>query len=91
MMLSTAKVFANGNSQAIRLPKIFRVDVQEMWISKNELTGEILLKPKNEETRINKLNALFDMIAKEPLTEDLLPPRDLAWAPNPLASWSDAD
>ena len=29
-MLSTAKVFTNGNSQAIRLPKAFRVDVDEM-------------------------------------------------------------
>jgi virulence-associated protein VagC len=29
-MLATAKVFTNGNSQAIRLPKAFRVDVDEM-------------------------------------------------------------
>ena len=42
-MLTTAKVFTNGHSQAIRLPKAFRVDVQEMWIAKNEVTGEITL------------------------------------------------
>jgi antitoxin VapB len=45
-MLATAKVFTNGNSQAIRLPKAFRVDVDEMWIARNEVTGEITLKPK---------------------------------------------
>ena len=38
-MLATAKVFTNGNSQAIRLPKAFRVDVDEMWIARNEVTG----------------------------------------------------
>ncbi|MFN5810713.1 MAG: antitoxin, partial [Burkholderiales bacterium] len=46
-MLATAKVFTNGNSQAIRLPKAFRVDVDEMWIARNEVTGEITLKPKD--------------------------------------------
>lgn len=45
-MLATAKVFTNGHSQAIRLPKAFRVDVDEMWIARNEVTGEITLKPK---------------------------------------------
>jgi virulence-associated protein VagC len=30
-MLATAKVFTIGRSQAIRLPKAFRVDVHEMW------------------------------------------------------------
>ena len=48
-MIATAKVFTTGNSQAIRLPKAFRVDVQEMWIDKNEVTGEITLKPKDDE------------------------------------------
>ena len=33
-MLATAKVFTNGHSQAIRLPKAFRVDVDEMWIAR---------------------------------------------------------
>ena len=29
-MLATAKVFSTGNSQTVRLPKAFRVDVSEM-------------------------------------------------------------
>jgi predicted nucleic acid-binding protein len=40
-MLAAAKVFTNGNSQAIRLPKAFRTDVDEMWIARNEATGEM--------------------------------------------------
>ena len=30
--MSTAKVFQNGRSQAIRLPKEFRVDVDEVFL-----------------------------------------------------------
>ena len=39
-MTAIAKVFTTGNSQAVRLPKAFRVSAREMWISKNEMTGE---------------------------------------------------
>jgi antitoxin VapB len=85
IMLNTAKVFTNGNSQAVRLPKAYRVNVEEMWISKNELTGEITLKPKDDDERLRKLNLLFKMIEETPLTDDLLPPRDDAWAPDPFA------
>lgn len=88
-MLNTAKVFTNGNSQAIRLPKAFRVDVSEMWISKNEVTGEITLKPKDDDERLRKLNQLFKMIEDNPIADDFLPPRDDAWAPDPFADGND--
>ena len=88
-MLNTAKVFTNGNSQAIRLPKAYRVNVEEMWISKNEVTGEITLKPKDDDERLRKLNLLFKMIEENPITEDFLPPRDDAWAPDPFADGND--
>ena len=42
-MPKTAKVFKSGNSQAVRLPKDFRLDVDEVEISKE---GEaIILRP----------------------------------------------
>ena len=72
-MLATAKVFTNGNSQAIRLPKAFRVDVDEMWIARNELTGEITLKPKDTEAlRQRRLDALMAAIAENPLPDNFL-------------------
>ncbi len=88
-MLNTAKVFTNGNSQAIRLPKAYRVDVLEMWIFKNEVTGEITLKPKDDDERLRKLNLLFKMIEENPIADDFLPPRDDAWAPDPFADGND--
>ena len=43
--MSKARVFKSGNSQAVRLPKQFRFDVDEVEISRRG--GEIVLrKPK---------------------------------------------
>ena len=89
-MLATAKVFTNGNSQAIRLPKAFRVDVDEMWITRNEVTGEITLKPKDTETlRQRRLDALMAAIAENPLPDDFLSDasRQNKSPKNPFADW----
>ena len=89
-MLATAKVFTNGNSQAIRLPKAFRVDVDEMWIARNEVTGEIMLKPKDTETlRQRRLDALMAAIADNPLPNDFLSDasRQNHSPKNPFADW----
>ncbi|ALK89263.1 antitoxin [Limnohabitans sp. 63ED37-2] len=89
-MLATAKVFTNGHSQAIRLPKAFRVDVDEMWIARNEVTGEITLKPKDTETlRQRRLDALMAAIADNPLPNDFLSDASRKNKPpkNPFADW----
>ena len=91
-MLSTAKVFTNGHSQAIRLPKAFRVDVDEMWIARNEVTGEITLKPKDTETlRQRRLDALMAAIAENPLPDNFLSDASRQNNPpkNPFADWED--
>jgi len=90
-MLATAKVFATGNSQAIRLPKAFRVDVREMWIAKNEVTGEITLKPKDDDQRKRNLEKLFRMIADDPLPDDFLSEIKRRNEPsrNPLEEWAE--
>ncbi len=89
-MLTTAKVFTNGNSQAIRLPKAFRVDVDEMWIVRNEVTGEITLKPKDTDTlRQRRLDALMAAIAENPLPDNFLSDASRRNHPpkNPFADW----
>ena len=89
-MLTTAKVFTNGHSQAIRLPKAFRVDVDEMWIARNEVTGEITLKPKDTETlRLRRLDALMAAIADNPLPDDFLSEASRQNNPpkNPFTDW----
>ncbi len=91
-MLATAKVFSTGNSQAVRLPKAFRVDVREMWIAKNEVTGEITLKPKaSEDHRKRNLEELFRLIAQNPLPDDFLSEATRRNEPSrdPFADWPD--
>lgn len=89
-MLATAKVFPTGNSQAVRLPKAFRVNVAEMWITKNDVTGEITLKPKDDDQRQRNLAELLRMIREEPFTEDFIPPRSDEVRPNPFEEWAES-
>lgn len=47
MTMKTAKVFRQGNSQAVRLPKEFRFQEGEVYIRKNG--DNVLLIPKKTE------------------------------------------
>lgn len=48
-MPQVAKLFMNGRSQAVRLPLEFRFDSKEVFIRKDEKTGDVILssKPNN--------------------------------------------
>ena len=39
----TAKLFANGRSQAVRLPASFRFDEKEVYIRQDEATQDVIL------------------------------------------------
>lgn len=39
----TAKLFANGRSQAVRLPAEFRFEGGEVYIRRDPLTGDVIL------------------------------------------------
>jgi antitoxin VapB len=43
-LMKTAKVFKHGNSQAVRLPKEFRFDADEVLVTRSG--GGVLLLPK---------------------------------------------
>lgn len=47
-MTRSAKVFQNGRSQAIRIPREFRVDTTEVFIEKVGETLVIRPKPQNK-------------------------------------------
>lgn len=48
-MLATAKLFQNGQSQAVRLPKEFRFEnLKEVFIKK--VNGMVVLIPKSDKT-----------------------------------------
>jgi len=45
-MKQTAKLFMNGRSQAVRLPASFRFDCDEVFISRDENTGDVIISRK---------------------------------------------
>jgi len=61
--MQTAKLFINGRSQAVRLPKAFRFHGSEVYIKK--VPGGVLLMPKNHsvwdvwEDQLDKFNEPF--------------------------------
>jgi len=63
--MATAKVFRSGNSQAVRLPKQFRLKAKEVEISRRG--DEIVLREKP-----GNLARAFDLLAALP--EDLAVP-----------------
>ena len=63
--MQTAKIFKNGRSQAIRLPKEFRFDDSEVYIKKFE--DVVLLIPKKNpwSSLINSLDHFTDDFMQE--------------------------
>ena len=48
----TTKVFKSGNSQAVRIPKEYKIDSNELFI--NKIGNTIIIFPKNDPWRIFK-------------------------------------
>jgi antitoxin VapB len=42
-MRRKARLFANGGSQAVRLPAEFRFDAEEVFLRRDEVTGDVIL------------------------------------------------
>jgi antitoxin VapB len=75
--VATARVFKSGNSQAVRLPKEFRIDAKEVEISRRG--DEIVLREKKKQ---KGLSAIYDAIMAIPLDalqdiKDKRPPEDV--------------
>jgi antitoxin VapB len=83
----TAKLFKNGRSQAVRLPKEFRFEGTEVAIRRNPATGEVILAPAPTPVEpsmgFDEWFALYDAIPDDAREEEFtkLPPRpkNLTW------------
>ena len=68
-------MFINGRSQAVRIPKAFRFDVPEVFIRKDEITGEVILSTKDPEFTWTQF---FEELRRIPEKErDFMPDRNL--------------
>ena len=79
LALDTAKVFTTGRSQAVRLPKAYRFDTDEVTIEK--VGNAVVLRPKQThdewwaqmESAMNGLRGQIDFVERDrsPLKDDI--------------------
>ena len=70
MSTVTTKVFKSGNSQAIRLPKAWRLATSTVQIEKTG-RGLLILDPKAEVKRVKALAKLYGSCPEFPAVEPL--------------------
>lgn len=74
--METAKLFENGRSQAVRLPKKFRFDGNEVFVQR--LGDAVILVPKENlwETFLNGLNGFSEDFLEEGRSAEVMAMRD---------------
>jgi antitoxin VapB len=77
-MLKTAKVFMTGRSQAVRLPAEFRFDADEVFIRRDDKSGDVILS-----SRTGSWKEVFAALKAAGVTEPLLGPKDRDMSPPP--------
>lgn len=80
-MVKTAQVFSNGRSRAIRIPKEFEFDAEQVEIRMDE-RGDLIVHPVKRRSLIELLQSLEPLGEDDqmPEIEDLPPePVDLDW------------
>ena len=70
-MPATAKLFKNGQSQAVRLPKEYRFDGETVFIRRDKKTGDVILSSRPE-----KWDQFFALIENLDVPQDFLCDRD---------------
>lgn len=92
-MTDTAKVFMSGRSKAVRLPLAYRVDTDEVFIRRDEATGDIILSVRPKDwtgffALLEKADSETNFMAYRDQAPFIrLPPDTSAPVRTPLASW----
>ena len=79
--MTSAKVFMTGRSQAVRLPKAYRFDTDEVLIVRQP-DGALLLRPKSKLPLGERLRAILQALPDDPTFERPAQPpleRDAEW------------
>lgn len=68
-MKQKAKVFTNGRSQAVRLPAAFRFDTKEVFIRRDDKSGDVILS-----RRPDNWDSFFELRSQVEIPPDFLDP-----------------
>jgi antitoxin VapB len=66
-MPRTAKLFQNGRSQAVRLPAEYRFEGSEVYVRRDEATGDVILSRRPE-----SWHDFFDLVKTADVPDDFL-------------------
>ena len=75
--METAKLFVNGQSQAVRLPKEYRFSGNEVYIRKVGNTVMLFPKERAWETFLNGLNSITDDFFADGRNQGVQTPREI--------------
>jgi antitoxin VapB len=87
-MLQTAKIFATGRSQAVRLPLEFRFDVAEVFIRHDPRTGDVVLSRKPTDWK-GLLDAVSLNASDDVLIERRVKKKTSAKRRDPFEGWQE--
>jgi antitoxin VapB len=68
---TTAKLFRNGRSQAVRLPADFRFSGSEVYVRRDPATGDVILS-----RRPDSWQDFFDLVDTLDIPKDFMSKRD---------------
>lgn len=74
----TAKLFKNGASQAVRLPAEFRFEGEEVYVSRDDATGDVVLSTR---PGARAWGQFFQMLRSVDVPEDYMAERPLNTVP----------
>ena len=66
-MPDTAKLFMNGRSQAVRLPRAFRFECEEVFIRRDPETGDVIISEKP-----GSWDGFLELLAETDVPEDFM-------------------
>jgi antitoxin VapB len=72
-MVTTAKLFRNGRSQAVRLPAEFRFPGSEVYVRRDPATGDVILS-----RRPDSWQDFFDLVDRLDIPDEFMSERDLS-------------
>jgi antitoxin VapB len=76
--MRVAKLFKNGASQAVRLPAEFRFEGNEVYASRDDATGDVVLSNRpGSKTWDEFFELLHTLVASDAATDDFLSERPL--------------
>jgi len=83
----TAKLFKNGSSQAVRLPAEFRFEHDEVYISRDESTGDVLLSSR---PNMKTWDDFFEFVQRIDVPDDFMAERPMNVPPKDFGVFDDA-